>query len=71
MTNEPLHTDIEKKLDNQEYHKKLTLAESTAWGVISAGSGFRQLEEIFSHLGIKCMSNSTFIKLEQNIGEVS
>lgn len=68
VTNEPL-PQLEKT--NDEQNNKLTITDAAVWGIISTGSGFRQLEELFSYIGIKCMSHTTFMKLEQKMGEVS
>lgn len=67
VTNEPLSV----KKNEMDSHDNLTIADAAVWGVISTGSGYRQLEEILSHLGIKCMSQTTFMKLEQKMGNVS
>lgn len=71
VTNEPLIVEMKKNTNDQGNDQKLTIRDAAVWGIISTGSGYRQLDEILSHLGIKCMSHTTFMKLEQKMGEVS
>lgn len=73
ITSEPIATNncikTSNKIQHANDHKMLSICDSAVWGIVSSGGGYRNIEEIFSFLGIKCINKATFNKLENKMGE--